>query len=70
MNKSLFSSVRQDWETPQCLFDKLDHEFHFTIDVASSKDNHKCDRYYTECENGLNQNWSNEVVWCNPPYRS
>ena len=69
MNKCLFSSKKQNWETPQWLFDKLDHEFHFTIDVASSKENHKCRRYFTEKEDGLSQDWSNEIVWCNPPYR-
>lgn len=69
MNKVLFSSNKEDWETPQDLFDKLNKEFDFTVDVASSEGNHKCKRYYTEKENGLIQNWDNEVVWCNPPYR-
>ena len=32
------------------------------------KKNHKCQKYYTEKENGLAQDWTNEVVWCNPPY--
>lgn len=68
MNKILFSSNKEDWETPQELFDKLDQEFNFTVDVASSEENHKCNRYYTEKENGLKQNWDNEIVWCNPPY--
>ena len=69
MNKVLFSSNKEDWEKPQDLFNKLDQEFNFTIDVASSEENHKCNRYYTDKENGLIQDWSNETVWCNPPYR-
>ena len=68
MNKILFSSDKEDWETPQDLFNELNKEFNFTIDVASSEQNHKCKRYYTEKENGLIQNWDNEIVWCNPPY--
>lgn len=68
MNKVLFSSNKEDWETPQDLFDELNKEFKFSIDVASSEQNHKCNRYYTEKENGLKQNWNNEIVWCNPPY--
>lgn len=64
----LFSSNKEDWETPQDLFDELDKEFNFTIDVASNEENHKCNRYYTEKENGLLQDWNNEMVWCNPPY--
>jgi site-specific DNA-methyltransferase (adenine-specific) len=68
MDKVLFSSNKEDWETPIDFFNKLDQEFHFSIDVASNSKNHKCERYYTEKENGLLQDWTNEVVWCNPPY--
>jgi len=68
MNKVLFSSKKEDWETPQDLFDELNKEFHFTVDVASSDSNYKVKKHYTETENGLLQNWDNEVVWCNPPY--
>lgn len=38
MNKALFSSNKEDRETPQVLFDKLNKEFNFTVDVASSED--------------------------------
>lgn len=69
MNQCLFSSEKQDWETPQWLFDELDQEFNFTLDVASSDKNFKCDKHYTKLENGLIQDWTNETVWCNPPYR-
>jgi site-specific DNA-methyltransferase (adenine-specific) len=68
MNEILFSSKKEDWETPQDLFDELDKEFHFTVDVASSNDNYKVKKHYTKKEDGLLQNWDNEVVWCNPPY--
>lgn len=68
MNEVLFSSKKEDWETPQDLFDELNREFHFTVDVASSDDNYKVKKHYTNKENGLLQNWDNEVVWCNPPY--
>ena len=57
-----------DWTTPQDFFDKLNQEFEFTLDVASSKENHKCNKYFTEEENGLIQDWSNNVCFCNPPY--
>lgn len=68
MNKILFSSERDNWETPEDLFNKLNKEFEFTIDVASSDDNYKVKRHYTIKEDGLKQNWDNEIVWCNPPY--
>lgn len=58
MNSDLmFSSGKDDWETPQDFFDKLNAEFCFTLDPAANNQNHKCSRYYTERENGLLQNW-------------
>lgn len=57
-----------EWETPQDLFDKLDSEFHFDVDVASTHENAKCDKHYTEQEDGLQKNWGGCNVWCNPPY--
>ena len=63
------SSVRQDWATPQDLFDRLDAEFHFTLDVASSDENAKCADHYTAADDGLAQPWHG-TVWCNPPYGS
>lgn len=68
MNKVIFSSQSCEWETPQWLFDQLDEEFHFTIDVAANQENHKCDRYYTKEDDGLSKSWEGETVWLNPPY--
>lgn len=69
MNTSvMFSSKEEKWETPQDFFDKLDAEFHFTLDPAASNCNHKCNRYFTEKEDGLKQNWVGHTVFCNPPY--
>jgi site-specific DNA-methyltransferase (adenine-specific) len=64
----MFSSVSNEWETPQDLYNELDNEFHFTLDPASQEYNHKCKNYYTYKENGLLQNWQGETVFCNPPY--
>lgn len=57
MNKALFSSEKMDWETPDELFEELNKEFRFTVDVASSHENAKTRRHYTQEENGLLQNW-------------
>ena len=64
----MFSSEKDDWETPQYLFDELNNEFHFTLDPCASVFNHKCEKYFTKNENGLNQYWKGETVFCNPPY--
>lgn len=68
MNKVLFSSNSNEWETPQELFDTLNDEFHFTLDPCSTKDNHKCKKFFTLEDDGLNQDWGGEIVFCNPPY--
>ena len=64
----MFSSKTDMWSTPQDFFDKLNNEFQFTLDPCASNENAKCRKFYTEKENGLIQDWSNEVVFCNPPY--
>lgn len=64
----LFSSKSNEWETPQNLFDKLNSQYHFTLDPCCTHENAKCQKHYTQEDNGLTQNWSNEVVFCNPPY--
>lgn len=64
----MFSSERDNWETPQRLFDELNKEFGFTLDSCADENNHKCDKYYTKDQDGLTQCWKNERVFCNPPY--
>lgn len=66
--KLMFSSNDGTWATPQDFFDKLNDEFHFTLDPCCSKQTAKCEKYYTIVENGLIQDWSGETVFCNPPY--
>ena len=68
MNAALLSSKSNEWETPKDFFDKLDAEFHFTLDPASTDENAKCKKHYTIKENGLLQDWTGETVFCNPPY--
>ena len=56
-----------EWETPQWLFDLLDKEFHFNLDVCATPENAKCSRFFTEESNGLAQDWDG-ICWMNPPY--
>lgn len=68
MNNILFSSEKEDWETPKEVFDVLNKTFDFTLDPCASKENHKCKKYYTKEQDGLKQSWKDEKVFCNPPY--
>ena len=63
-----FKSESNEWRTPQDLFDKLDRKFNFTLDPCATKNNAKCERFYTKKEDGLIQDWSDEIVFMNPPY--
>ena len=67
MNKVLFASGSDDWETPQGFFDALNNVFNFRLDVCATPANTKCNCYFTKAENGLLQAWSG-VCWMNPPY--
>jgi site-specific DNA-methyltransferase (adenine-specific) len=67
VEKGMFSSNRKDWATPQWLFDQLDKEFHFTLDVCATATNAKCEKFYTVFDDGLKQKWEG-VCWMNPPY--
>lgn len=62
-----FSSKTDLWATPSDLFARLDAEFGFTVDVCATRDNAKCDRFFTPRVDGLKQDWRG-VCWMNPPY--
>jgi phage N-6-adenine-methyltransferase len=62
-----FRSATSLWSTPQALFDELNSEFQFTLDVCAVPGNAKCSVYFTPAEDGLNQEWSGPC-WMNPPY--
>jgi phage N-6-adenine-methyltransferase len=72
MNKAvLFSSSRDDWQTPPEVFGPLRQEFRFTIDAACSPGNALCGWAIYDA---LNMDWSddgdytNSRVFVNPPY--
>ncbi len=69
INRGMFTSSRDDWETPQYLFDALNAEFRFEIDVCAVASNAKCKKYFSPDLDGLSQKWTG-VCWCNPPYGS
>ena len=58
-----------DRGTHPMYFDEWDARFGgFTLDAAAAPHNAKCARYFTRQDDGLEQSWAGERVWCNPPY--
>lgn len=68
VHESLMMSKKQDWETPDHLFDALNQEFNFTLDVCAHSENHKLDNYYSPADDSLIQDWANDICFMNPPY--
>jgi len=64
----MFSSKTDKWATPQDFYNKLNEEFHFTLDPCADEYDHKCEKYFTAEDDGLKQDWSGNTVFCNPPY--
>lgn len=68
LQKGMVSSKSNEWATPQDLFDKLNEEFHFSLDPCATHENKKCSTYYTLDDDGLTKDWTGHSVFMNPPY--
>ncbi len=70
MDRSLFSSKRMDWETPQCVVAQIEGVLgvRFTLDPCAAPKTAKALKHYTVTDDGLTKNWDGEVVFMNPPY--
>lgn len=64
---SIKPTSSDEWETPKDLFEKLNKQYNFHLDLCATHENHKCEKYYTKEQDGLKQEWAG-VCWCNPPY--
>lgn len=70
-NHGVMSSVRHDWATPRQLFQMLDREFTFYLDVCSSGGNRTgTPTWYSYPQDALQLPWNRGFgnVWVNPPY--
>jgi len=64
----IFSSKRDDWETPRNLFLQLEELFGpFDLDPCATPENTKCKAFFTRKDNGLLKPWWGKV-FMNPPY--
>ena len=48
ITKGMLTSNKDDWETPQDLFDKLNSFYGFTLDACASPQNAKCKKILYE----------------------
>ena len=67
MNRILFSSACETWETPTELYAALDREFRFTLDPCPLRPASEAGLPLFGTD-GLSISWSGHRVFCNPPY--
>jgi site-specific DNA-methyltransferase (adenine-specific) len=66
--KVIFSSKNTDWETPPEVFNALNDTYNFTLDVCATKENTKCEHYFSPEDDALTKDWGGETCFMNPPY--
>lgn len=68
----VFSSGKDNWQTPGTLFDELNEEFNFTLDGAADETNHLLPRWLGPgspiATDALTHDWARERLFVNPPY--
>ncbi len=59
---------RDEWETPQWLFDILHKQYEFNFDCCASSNNSKCDNWSEQDFLDYDDAFIDEVHWMNPPF--
>lgn len=64
---------KDEWRTDPVIFNLLNREFQFHLDVAATDENALCEYYYTKEDNSLEQPWYDPAdgitrIYCNPPF--
>jgi len=68
MNRGMYSSKDDCATTPRDLFETLDREFHFEVDVCATPETALCKKFWTPEDNCLSFNWGRTTCFMNPPY--
>ena len=50
-----FESAKQDWTTPDALFEPINAEFGFTLDAAANAANARAENFFCAADDGLRQ---------------
>lgn len=71
-NRSGNIESRDDWETPNILWDKLDEQYNFQVDCCANKHNYKVNLHCEDFEITIKSNFiinTNVLTcWMNPPF--
>jgi len=61
--------IQNEWETPWHIFEMISMTYNVkpVLDVCATRQNTKCPNYFTERDNGLDQDWRYDA-WMNMPY--
>ena len=57
---------RDNWETPDWLFELLDKQYHFTFDCCATKQNAKTKSFSDDFD--YSPNLGCQICWMNPPF--
>jgi len=64
--------LRDVWQTPQPLFNELNHQYKFGFDCCASEENTKCRKFSSNFETEtlppINPDLLENVCWMNPPF--
>lgn len=72
ISSNLDDAMKNEWRTDPIVFQAMDKEFHFNVDVFASEENTKCPWCITKEVDALSRDWDHygigTVCWANPPY--
>jgi hypothetical protein len=69
VKRTLLTSKKQDYGTPEDVFAWLDRQFNFTIDLAADAGNFKMRPFFSPADNALKQSWRQQRGFLNPEYK-
>lgn len=62
------NELRDSWETPKWLFDKLNEQYKFSFDCCANYNNTRCPEFSDDFEELDYRDLENSISWMNPPF--
>lgn len=69
-SETFYAGKRSDeWQTPQGLFERLNKQYKFDLDLAASDNNTKCQNFFSKENSYLSNTLKGQPnAWLNPPF--